>query len=83
MSESGNVVFSGLANGQRYSDAPKAEDRAAWAVVQRHCSKTEPQCREIIRTWVKNGVLFKEQYDDPVDRKPRSGLRLNTSKRPS
>jgi hypothetical protein len=38
--------------GQRYySDAPKATDRAAWKVVQRHCNgKTEGQCREVIRT---------------------------------
>jgi AAA domain len=77
------AIDAGLPNGQRYFDAPKVGDRAAWAVVQRHCSnKTEPQCREIIRTWVKNGVLFKEQYDDPVERKPRSGLRRDTSKRP-
>jgi hypothetical protein len=77
------AIDAGLPNGQRYSDASKAEDRAAWAVVQRHCpNKTEPQCREIIRTWVKNGVLLREQYDDPIHRKSRSGLRLNTSKRP-
>jgi hypothetical protein len=77
-------IDTGMSNGQRYSDANAATDRAAWVVVQRHCpGKTEPQCREIIRTWVKNGVLHKEDYDDPVDRRTRAGLRLNTSKRPS
>lgn len=73
----------GLPNGQRYSDASKASTRAAWPVVQRHCpDRTEPQCREIIRTWVKNGVLFNEDYDDQVERKTRKGLRVCQSKRP-
>jgi hypothetical protein len=39
--------------------------------------------REIIRTWLKNGVLLNEEYDDPVDHKERSGYRLDTSKRPT
>jgi hypothetical protein len=78
------AIDAGLSNGQRYSDAPKATDRAAWAIVQRHCpGKTEPQCREIVRTWVKNGVLWNEEYDDPIRRATVKGLRLDPSKRPS
>jgi hypothetical protein len=76
-------IEAGLPNGQRYSDAPKAGTRAAWQVVQRHCpDKSEKQCREIIGTWVKNGVLMNEDYDDPTDRKSRKGLRLDPTKRP-
>ena len=72
-----------MPNGHRYSDANAARDRAAWAVVQRHCPhKTEAQCREIIRTWVKNGVLYRDDYEDPVKREPCKGLRLDTAKRP-
>ena len=41
------------------------------------------QCREIIRTWIKNGVLYEAEYDDPVERKRRKGYRLDTSKRPT
>jgi hypothetical protein len=52
--------------------------------VQKHCQdRTEAQCREIIRIWLKNGVLYEAEYDDPVDRRKRSGLRLDTTKRPS
>ena len=77
-------IDAGLPNGQRYSDAGAARDRAAWAVVQKHCpNKSDAQCREIIQTWVKNGVLYKDVYDDPVERKTRKGLRLDTSKRPA
>jgi hypothetical protein len=73
----------GRDTGQRYSEASKATDRAAWKVVQRHYpDKSEAQCREIIRTWVRNGVLLSEQYDDPVRREPANGLRLDTTKRP-
>jgi hypothetical protein len=53
-------------------------------VVQRHCpNRTEPQCRQIVNTWVENGVLFNEDYDDPIDRKQRKGLRVCQGKRPS
>lgn len=77
-------IEAGLPNGQRFSDAPKAAERAAWLVVQRHCTnRTEPQCRDIVRTWVKNGVLVSEDYADPIERKPRKGLRVCSGKRPS
>jgi hypothetical protein len=77
-------IEAGLPNGQRYSDAAKAAARSAWKVVQRQCpDRTEGQSREIVRTWVKNGVLFAEDYDDPIDRKPRKGLRVCPEKRPS
>jgi hypothetical protein len=76
-------IDAGLPNGQRYSDSSKATDRAAWKVVERHCpGKPEGQCREIIRTWVKNGVLRSEPYDDPVRREEAKGLRLDVTKRP-
>lgn len=77
-------IEAGMANGQRFSDAGPAKERAAWKVVQRHCpDRTEPQCRQIVNTWVENGVLFNEEYDDPVDRKSRKGLRVCNGKRPS
>jgi hypothetical protein len=77
-------IDNGMPNGQRYSSAPRAATRAVWPVIHKHCpDRTEAQCREIIRTWVSNGVLYEAEYDDPVDRKPRQGLRLDPAKRPS
>jgi len=74
----------GLSNGQRYSDAGPAKERAAWSVVARQCpTKTEGQCREIVRTWIKTGLLYVAEYDDPVDRKPRKGLHVDATKRPT
>jgi hypothetical protein len=77
-------IDGGMPNGQRYSDAPAASGRAAWPIIQRHCPhKSEAQCRDIIKTWVRNGLLFNENYEDPIERKPRKGLRVDNSKRPA
>jgi hypothetical protein len=52
-------------------------------VVERLCpGKPERQCREMIKTWVRNGVLYSEPYDDPDRRERVQGLRLDISKRP-
>ena len=76
-------IETGLPNGQRYSGGPAAKERAAWTVVHQYCpDKTEKQCREIIKTWQQNGVLYAEEYKDPIKRDNRIGLRLNPTKRP-
>ena len=65
------------------SDASAARERAAWkVVVDRAPGKTEAQARDIIKTWVRNGVLVNKDYDNPVTRKSAKGLHLDTTKRP-
>ncbi|MBR0945551.1 AAA family ATPase [Bradyrhizobium liaoningense] len=77
-------IEAGMPNGQRFSDASSATSRAAWPVVQKHCpDRSERQCRDILRTWIRNGVITIEEYDDAVERKPRKGLRVCHGKRPS
>lgn len=77
-------IEAGMPNGQRFSDASSATSRAAWPVVQKHCpDRSERQCRDILRTWIRNGVITIEEYDDTVERKPRKGLRICHGKRPS
>jgi len=74
----------GIEGGGLYSDAPAATDRAAWPLVQRHApSLSEAQCRKIISTWRKNGVLTPAEYRDEKSRKDRTGLRVVETKRPS
>lgn len=76
-------IDGGLQDGERYSDSPAAKSRAAWKVVQRHAlEKTEKQCREVIATWVKNGVLEAQEYWSQKDRKFVQGLNVNPLKRP-
>ena len=74
-----SVIDEGLPDGNRYSDGPNTGERAAWRVIVAHATgKTEPQAREIIRTWVKNGVLVVEPYDNPKTRKQVNGLRVRS-----
>jgi hypothetical protein len=79
-----SAIDGGIDGGKNfYTDASKAAGREAWVVVQRHApNKSEKQCREIIRTWVNNGVLEGFEYENPDTRKPVRGLKLNASKRP-
>jgi hypothetical protein len=77
-------IDAGMKNGQRYSSASAATDRAAWRVIQQHSpEKTEKQCRIIIAAWVESGTLTEGESYDPVDRKTRKGLAVNAAKRPS
>jgi hypothetical protein len=72
----------GPGDDRRYSAAPNAKYRAAWLVVQQHCpGKTEAACREIIRNWLKSGVLVSKDYDDPERREPAKGLFVNKEAR--
>src|SRR6516162_4486991 len=56
-------IDNGMSNGQRYTDKGGGRGpRAAWRVVQKHCAdRSEGQCREIIKTWIKNGVLYEAE----------------------
>jgi len=74
----------GLPDGNRYTDAGNAKERAAWRVVIKHAPhKTEEQARGIIRIWVKNEVLEVYDYTNPVTRHQNTGLRVDDEKRPS
>jgi hypothetical protein len=53
-------------------------------VVQRFAPhETEKQCREIIRTWIKTGLLIERDYKSRSrDGREVSGLFVENSKRP-
>jgi AAA domain-containing protein len=77
-------IAAGLANGGRYSDSATAgPERAAWRLVHAAAPDlAETQCRTIIATWIKTGVLFRDQYYDRARRKKLTGLFVNATKRP-
>jgi hypothetical protein len=76
-------IDAGLPGGERYSDAAKADRRAAWKIVAEMASeKSEGQAKEIIKAWVRSGVLEPYQYHSDGDRRDRSGLKVNAIKRP-
>jgi hypothetical protein len=73
----------GMGDQRQYSGKPQATDRAAWRVVQKHCpTKAEAQCREMVKEWIKAGVLFEARYHDPISRKEEWGLYVDHNKRP-
>jgi hypothetical protein len=78
-------IDAGLPDGNRYSDSSHTrEERAAWRLITTLApNKTEAQAREIIKTWVKNGVLVRRDYRDPKQRKDAVGLYVDHAKRPS
>jgi hypothetical protein len=77
-------INAGLPTGQRYSSDNAAKNRAAWPVVQKHCpTKTEAQCREIIRAWLKTGALREIDYYDLNYRRRQKGLEVDSQKRPN
>jgi hypothetical protein len=79
-----DTIDAGLPDGNRYTNAPRAGERAAWQVVTEHApEKTEPQGREIISTWVRNGVLVAKKYQNPKTMKDVKGLYVIAAKRPT
>jgi hypothetical protein len=83
-----NVILSDIAQGPgnnlRYSNAPQTvKDKQAWRVVNKYCpQKSEAACRRVIHTWLNTGLLYAEQYYDSEQRKKRSGLYVDDTKRP-
>jgi AAA domain-containing protein len=76
-------IARGTDNGQRYSNAPAARDRQVWPVVEKvYPDKPEGVCRRIINAWIDMGLLYSDDYNDPVQRKPRKGLFVDDTKRP-
>jgi hypothetical protein len=70
-----DAIDKGLPEGQRYSNYASATTRAVWPMMQGHCpDKTKDQCRRIVTTWIKQGLLTEDSYEDPVYVKPCVGL---------
>jgi AAA domain len=77
-------IDAGLPDGNRYSDAPKADDRAAWRVIETHCpGKGEGPARQIVKTWLGSGLLVRKKYRNPVERKEMNGLWVDNLRRPT
>jgi hypothetical protein len=77
-------IDAGMSDGVRYSDAPNATSIAAWRVIEKHCpSKSEAACRQIVKIWLKSGLLIRRTYENKATRKPANGLWIDPEKRPS
>jgi hypothetical protein len=76
-------IDGGLPDGTLFSAATNVrEEKAAWRVVARHAlGKTESQCREVIKAWLKAGALKEVTYHDEKERKDRKGLKIEDAKK--
>jgi hypothetical protein len=73
----------GLPDGTHFTAAPNATERAAWRIVHKHLpEKNEVQCREVIKAWIKAGVLTVSTYHNETTRKDVKGLGVDDAKRP-
>jgi hypothetical protein len=76
-------IDAGLPDGERYSDSPRAKDRAAWRLVAELAPrKEEGPAKRVIAAWVKSGLLRVEDYHTEKDRKDVKGLFVDNGKRP-
>lgn len=76
-------IDAGMSDGNRYSSAPSAKKRAAWKVIIDEVpDKAEAQAREVIKGWLKTGLLINREYENPTDRKQADGLFVDPLKRP-
>lgn len=79
-----DTIDAGPPEGGRYSNASKTSpSRAAWSAVKRHVpEKAEKQCREIVNSWLKLGVLEVRDFHNEATRKDVKGLFVVPEKRP-
>ncbi len=76
-------IDDGLPDGTLFSAATNVkEEKAAWRVVAKHAlGKTEAQCREIIKAWLKAKALKEVIYHDKEARRDRKGLKVDDAKK--
>lgn len=70
--------------GWLYAPTRRGRDNHRWAggpLVD--LGMTEEQAEQMIRAWLKSGLLIKEEYRDQEQRKMRTGVRVDDSKRPT
>jgi hypothetical protein len=78
-----NEIDAGLPDGNRYTDAPNATERAAWRIVVKHVKdKTTEEARRMIGSWRASGLLIAKDYKNPNTTKKVRGLWVDDSKRP-
>jgi hypothetical protein len=79
-----DAIAAGIDGGKRrYSNAPRATDRAVWPIVQDFCpEKSEGQCRAIVHAWLASKLLYVKEYYNDERREKEKGLYVDNQKRP-
>jgi len=74
----------GKPTGQYYAARATSTDKHRWAgkVLISALGCTEQAAKNLLKDWLKNSVLEVFEYDDPIQRKPRKGVKVITKNRP-
>ena len=80
--ERGTLDEDGKPTGQKFGPTTSSKDRWVGTVVTRMLACDEDRAKDIVRAWLKSGLLEAVEYDDPVQRKTRTGVRVIVSLRP-
>src|SRR4029077_4383237 len=72
----------GHPTGQLYGPEGRSGERFAGKVIEHMLGASEEKAKGMVRAWLESGVLVAEEYDDPVQRKRRRGVRVVAGKRP-
>lgn len=78
-------VLSSPPAGWLYASTRRGRDNKRWAggPIMDATECTDRQAALIITEWLKSGLLYEETYRDQEQRKDRTGVRVDESKRPS
>ena len=73
------IIREGLEDGQRYQlKATRNSKRWAGSVlVDQGAEVSEHDAKQILKEWLKIGMIFEEEYQNPKRRKPERGLFIN------
>jgi hypothetical protein len=84
LNEALDIIAAGPEPGALFSPARQGK-AARWVgdVLVDQLGLTEDQARELVAAWIKNGLLMKQKYHDPAQRKERTGVIVVDHLRPS
>ena len=78
-------IHDGVGYGVLFTPTRRGQSTDRWAgnVFVEMLGMTEEQAALLVSVWLKNGVLVRTTYRDPVQRKDREGVTVDHSKRPT
>ena len=83
LNEALDEIAQGPGNGVLYKASKQGGGHWCGIVLCRRFGSTERQARRMINQWLQTGLLYEDTYHDPLQRKPRPCVRVDSTKRPS
>jgi hypothetical protein len=78
----GVLADDGRPTGQLFGPTVMSKDRFAGRVLEQMLGIPEDRAKQMIKAWLESGTLYTVEYDDPQQRKPRTGVKFDRNKRP-